>query len=202
MINDYSTLQAAIADELARADLTAAIPTFIQLAEADFNRQLRQRQMQVMVTGSAAAGVITLPTDVRAIQALHVLIGQRYLEIHPLPPEALADQIVTGFPSGYVVVNGEIQLIGGGGSDAYRLLYQQTIPALSASNTQNWLILSEPGLYLYQALAHSAPYLKDDQRLLTWAQMAKAIRDGMKEEDDMTRYGNAPAMQSPVRCAP
>lgn len=66
-VNDYSTLKAAIADELARADLTAVIPTFIQLAEADFNRQLRARQMQVMVTGSAVAGVITLPTDVRTV---------------------------------------------------------------------------------------------------------------------------------------
>lgn len=29
MINDFATLQAAIADELARADLAAAIPNFI-----------------------------------------------------------------------------------------------------------------------------------------------------------------------------
>jgi hypothetical protein len=101
-----------------------------------------------------------------------------------------------------VVVNGNIQLVGGLGSDAYRLLYQQAIPALSDSNTQNWLILREPGLYLYQSLAHSAPYLKNDQRLVMWAQLTKAIRDGMKEEDDMTRYGNAPSIQSPIPCAP
>ena len=43
MINDYASLQQAIANELARADLTSAIPTFIQLAEADFNRVLRTR---------------------------------------------------------------------------------------------------------------------------------------------------------------
>lgn len=53
MVNDYATLQAAIADELARSDLTNVIPTFIQLAEADFNRQLRTRQMQALVTGTA-----------------------------------------------------------------------------------------------------------------------------------------------------
>jgi hypothetical protein len=92
VINDYATLKAAIADELARADLTSAIPNFIQLAEADFNRQLRTRQMQAMVTGSAVAGVIALPTDVRTIQALHVTVGGEYLEIHPLAPEALSYQ--------------------------------------------------------------------------------------------------------------
>lgn len=46
MINDYSSLQAEIASNLARADLTTAIPTFIQLAEARINRDLRVRQMQ------------------------------------------------------------------------------------------------------------------------------------------------------------
>lgn len=93
-------------------------------------------------------------------------------------------------------------LIGGGGSDAYRLLYEQSIPALSDSNTTNWLILREPGLYLYQALCHSAPYLKEDQRLITWAQMAKSIRDGMDAEDDYVRYGNAPRMRLDMSCAP
>lgn len=41
MIQDYATLQQAIADWLARADLTAQIPTFIQLAEQRFARDLR-----------------------------------------------------------------------------------------------------------------------------------------------------------------
>lgn len=41
MIQDYSTLKAAIADWLARADLTSRIPTFVQFAEARINRELR-----------------------------------------------------------------------------------------------------------------------------------------------------------------
>lgn len=54
MVNDYATLQAAVAAWLARADLTSQIPTFIQLAEADLNRQVRTRQMQTLVTGTAS----------------------------------------------------------------------------------------------------------------------------------------------------
>lgn len=63
MINDFSTLQQAIADELARADLSAAIPNFILLAEADFNRELRVRQMQAVVTSTATGQTITMPAD-------------------------------------------------------------------------------------------------------------------------------------------
>lgn len=135
------------------------------------------------------------------MQSLYVTIANRGVEIHPLDPTSLADRPVnqTGCPAGYVVVGSTAYLIGGQGGLAYTLTYFQTIPSISTS--QNWLIQREPGLYLYQSLAHSAPYLKDDARLLTWAQLAKAIRDGMEAEDDMSRYGNAPAMRSPI-CAP
>lgn len=54
MINDNATLQAAIAGWLARSDLTASIPDFIQLGEARINRELRTRQMQAVVTGTAS----------------------------------------------------------------------------------------------------------------------------------------------------
>ena len=67
MLNDYSSLQSSIADWLARADLTGAIPTFIQLAEARINRDVRTRQTQSLVTGDAVDGIITLPTDLRSV---------------------------------------------------------------------------------------------------------------------------------------
>lgn len=115
MINDYATLQAAIADELARADLTAAIPNFIQLAEADLNRQVRTRQMQALVTGTATGQTITLPADLRAVQSLYVTFANQGVEIHPLDPTALALRPVnqSGLPQGYVVVGDTAYLIGG-----------------------------------------------------------------------------------------
>ena len=124
------------------------------------------------------------------------------MEIHPLDPTALASRPANaaGVPQGYVVVGDSAYLIGGQGDLPYTLTYFQSIPSIASS--QNWLIQREPGLYLYQSLAHSAPYLKDDARILTWAQLAKAIRDGMEAEDDSARYGNAPSQRSPVACAP
>lgn len=43
MINDYATLQQAIASWLARADLSPNIADFIALGEARINRELRTR---------------------------------------------------------------------------------------------------------------------------------------------------------------
>lgn len=62
-IVDYATLQASVANWLARADLTAVIPDFISLAEARINRDLRVRKMQKTQYGLASSGKIALPDD-------------------------------------------------------------------------------------------------------------------------------------------
>lgn len=68
MITNYADLQAAIANWLARADLTDQIPTFIALAEARLNRDLRLASMQVTRSGTADANrQINLPSACRAV---------------------------------------------------------------------------------------------------------------------------------------
>ncbi len=63
MITDYATLQAAVADYLNREDLTTQIQTFIQLAEAKFNRELRVRDMLIRSEASSTEGYIPMPAD-------------------------------------------------------------------------------------------------------------------------------------------
>lgn len=99
-------------------------------------------------------------------------------------------------------MNDELNLIGFNGDMPYVMVYWQTIPSLSASNPQNWLVIREPGLYLYGALCESAPFLKEDQRLVTWGTLFRSISDGMEREDARYRYANAPSMQPGLNCAP
>ena len=81
---NYTGLQAAVTDWLARPDLATAVPNFIRLAEAQFQRKL--------------VGVTTLGGAV----------------------------------------------------------------------TTNWLLTAHPDIYLYGTLLESAPYLKDDARVVVW----------------------------------
>ena len=58
-IVDYASLQSAVTEYLARdqdTTLIARIPTFIQLAEAKFNRQLFVRQMEQRATALVNLG--------------------------------------------------------------------------------------------------------------------------------------------------
>ena len=50
-----------------------------------------------------------------------------------------------------------------------RLRYRKLIPALSDTNTTNWVLARYPDLYLYGTAVHSAPYLQFDERLSMWA---------------------------------
>ena len=54
------------------------------------------------------------------------------------------------------------------------LMYYAKIPTLSDSNETNWLLTHHPDIYLYGALLHSAPYLKEDERAQTWAALYTA----------------------------
>ena len=152
---------------------------------------------------------------------MRILQGTIYKEIHPLPPERLADKdMTTYFPMGYVRVGSLLYLVGGNMAAesplAYSLAYFAKISALSDTptvieapgggtttiyNDTNWLILKEPALYLYASLIEASPYLKDDERTLVWAQQYQSIQSGMQKQDDRARYGNAPARQM-IRNAP
>lgn len=74
---------------------------------------------------------------------------------------------------------------------AYTLTYWKKLDTIVSN--QNFVILNEPGLYLYGALIEASPYIQDDERTVLWATQYKAIVDAVNKVDLDNRYGNAPA---------
>lgn len=225
MITDYASLQAAIASWLARADLTTQIPTFIRLAEARMNKDLRVLDMQSEFIGTVTASnkSMVLPGGALELQSVRLDVAGRPVEVKPLAPVWMSQKDdVTGSPLGYVrvgdilyIIGGNIPNVGPGHPDqdvAYSILYMRSIPALGTITitpappgggsggttteiTSNWLILKEPGMYLYASLIEASPYLHDDARTLVWAEQYKSILSAMRIADDNARYGNAPSLR-------
>ena len=73
-LSNYGELKTAIADFLNRDDLDSVIPTFIQLAEAQFNRDIRHWQMESRVNGQQSQGdqYMQLPADWNETIRLHL----------------------------------------------------------------------------------------------------------------------------------
>jgi len=180
-IVDYTSLQSAVTEYLARdqdTTLIARIPTFIQLAEAKFNRQLFVRQMEqrataVVDTASSEPEYISLPADFQSMRRVRLssVTGKPWLEFKSgtqIDEYRFGTSNVAGRPRYFTVFGDEIELAPT--PDAVytvEMVYRKSIPAL-ASNATNWLLTLAPDLYLYGALLETAPYIKEDGRIQTW----------------------------------
>lgn len=185
-ITDYASLQTAVADLLHRASdtaLLARIPGWIQLAEARLSAQIKSRSMETRatLTTTAGNGYVSLPADV--IESRRLLISstdpQRGLKY--VSPDELTYRFpsaTTGEPVVWTVIGAQAQL-GPVPDAAYtlELAYLQRIPALSVSNTTNWLLTASPDVYLYGTLLQAVPFTGDDPQPFTelYAQGVAAI---------------------------
>jgi len=175
-LDTFAGLKATIADYLNRDDLTAIIPSFITIAEAKFNRKLRTRQMVKRAEGQIETAFFAYPSD--WLQAKEFQLNTNPIVRLQFVTEAYGDElksnryVSTGQPVYYTITGTQLEFIPTPDSTySAELTYYAKIPALSDSNTSNWLLAYAPDLYLYGALLEAAPYLKDDERLAVWSQM-------------------------------
>lgn len=189
-IATYSDLQSAVADWLNRQDLAAVIPSFISLAEAKFNRELRVRDMLTRAEAITTNEFLAVPSDFLENYSLELnmtnLAAQQMLDfIGPLEAKMLKANKIHNLPRYYTMINGAFEILPAptGNCDVI-LTYYQRIPALSNTVATNWLITRSPDLYLYSSLLEAAPYLKDDQRIQIWAAGRQQVMDAMNIESE------------------
>ena len=192
-LTNYTGLKTSIADFLNRDDLTSVIPDFVALAEAQINRDVRHWRMEARTSGQQdpADEYMQIPADWVETIRLH-LTGTGTSVVNLVSRDAMADkraaqENAAGTPRMYTHANGQFQLFPTPDvTTNFELLYYQKIPSL-ITNTDNWLLLEAPDVYLYGALLHSAPYLAEDARLAVWAQLYSAAiqRLNQTSEDAM-----------------
>jgi hypothetical protein len=195
-LDTYANLQAEIALWLNRTDLTAQIPGFITLAEAQMNRRLRAFQMLSRSSFPISGELTALPSDFLAVETLRNTTSG--LVLRSVSPRMMDDDRATydyaaGDPQRYSIegVNLRVSPVPGA-AVATSLLYYAALPAL-ASNTSNWLLALYPDAYLYGALTQSAPYLRADERLATWSTLFLAAMADINEKS--SGFGGALDMQ-------
>lgn len=173
-ITTYSELQAAVANWLDRSDLTARIPEFIALAEADINAQFAHRAIESSSTLTPVVGsrYIALPTGFR--QALNLWLqwtgSAGVQEVRALIPEAMRITTVNSIPSAWCVDGSNIAFdcpCNDNGDYTFLFRWMGGI-ALSDSTTTNLILTNYPNVYLFGALKEAAPFLRDPEALTMW----------------------------------
>ena len=186
---NYTQLKSNIADFLNRSDLTAVIPTFIDLAEAQMERPLRVRQMVGRSTASIDTQYSALPADFLEAKTFKITSSNPIQPLDFLTPEQMddRDQIqgsAPGMPKFFTIIGNQIRV--SPSPDATytaELVYFAKLDKLSDSVTTNWLLTSSPDAYLYGSLMQAAPYLKDDERVAVWGTLYNTAIESIKFAD-------------------
>lgn len=172
-ISTYTELKSAISDFLNRDDLDTVIPTFIDLAEARMNREVRHWRMEDRVVATLDTQYTALPTNfIEPIRmslttgntSIMELVGQ--LEMSDRRAKA---SNTSGKPQYYAILDQSIEVFPTpDGEYSLEMVYYETIPALVNDSDTNWVLTNYPDAYLYGALMHSATYLQEDNRMQVW----------------------------------
>jgi len=201
-IRTYAELQTAAGNWLNRSDLTSRLPEFVALAESRFNRILNTPEMEAVATLSTTGESVALPADFWEARGAYLDSDPRVV-IEEVSLAYLRDRYsaqTTGQPQVYAV-SGANLVLGPAPDTTYslKLTYKQTIPALSDSNTTNWLLTRHPDIYLYGTLLQAEAYGWNDERLGLWkAALDEAIAE-LQKAGQRKRYGAAPIrLRSPV----
>jgi len=191
-ITTYAELKTTVADWLARSDLTSYIDDYIDLAESEFNRDIRHRRMVTSTTLTTVADTATVavPSDFREARAL-ILQSSPNVILEYRTTQTLEDRYkdgANGKPASYTMIGDTFKF--GPTPDAVysvTLEYYAAIPALSDSQTTNWLLTNFPDVYLSGVLMKASAFIHDDERVAMWENFqAKALasleRDGERSE--------------------
>lgn len=203
-LDTYSNLQTSIASFLNRADLTAVIPDFITLAEAQILRRLMKSWHdghslpRKMVTRNAAfsinAEMVNLPTDFLGLLALSIDTEPEKLRY--VKPDTLAHEkarrglvITPATPQIFSVVGTQFQFLPVPDvTYTGTLIYWAKPSALSSA--VNWILQDHPDVYLFGALLQSAPYLMDDPRIQVWGTLFSQALDDLIKSDPLPNDGS------------
>lgn len=196
-ITSYAELQAEIASWLNRDDLTSNIPTFISMAEKTLFRQVRIRQMLKRVRTTLDEDFEALPPDFLEAVSLKI-VGTCESPIYLVEP-ATMDRLkaggATGRPRFFAPIGTEFAVYPARDQDyTVELLYYARPDALSGSVASNAILDAWPDLYLFGSLAASAPFLREDERLLTWTSLFRGALTEVGDADPPVRAIRAPLM--------
>ena len=138
-----------------------------------------------------------VPADFLEVKSLKLTSTNPQTPLSFLSIDALDNEMTkhtaSGRPKFFGIVGGQFRIVPTPDSNyTTELTYYAKLAKLSNANTTNWLLTSNPDIYLYGALLQAAPYLQDDARIQTWATLyERALNDSQTADDRGASSGGA-----------
>jgi hypothetical protein len=186
IITNYATLKTAIADYLARDDLTTYIPNFVQNTEDKLRRTLNLRNEETALSVSVTSGTGTVPTDFKALKIAYVPDNPHTLLRWVSVEEIYRDfPVRTGSHTPVVISREGANFIFGPMAKDFTLtgIYYAKQDPLETTDP-SWYVTNAPEVLLYGSLMEAAPFIHDDPRLPVWQQLFTDALNTLREEND------------------
>jgi hypothetical protein len=194
-LDTYANLSTAIGSWEERTFTTAETDEFILLTEALANRRLAAdfRRRASATVNTDASGVGTIPTgfvglssitrDVLGSVPLKQVSHAAFIERNPY--EISDDAQVFALLSSTEFVVAPVT------DDDFLVKYSKLVPALTSSNTTNWLLTLAPDFYLFGCQAGAAAKTKAYQEAAMLEGKALSILDEIVSQGNVAEYGMA-----------
>ncbi|MBS0359824.1 MAG: hypothetical protein JSR98_00480 [Proteobacteria bacterium] len=201
-ITTYAELQAAAANWLVRADLTARIPEFVALAESRLNRVLRARLAETEAALTATAGARTIPLPAGFAEPLALWILDSAGDREPLrfeEPSLVDASAAAGRPCRWSI-DGANLAFDRPCDRVYGLVLRMLANfTLSDAQPTNALLTAHPDAYLFAVLCEAGPFLRDDELAQAYeARLSRAL-DEINAKDARARAARTLTSDFPPR---
>lgn len=213
---DYATFKTFLGTFLWKQndiDLTNNLDSLIRMADGELNRVLDvQRRQKTLVIAPETADY-ELPADFRHMVSLSNLDDAAE---SAFSATTLVDiyrkrrQYQGNLGPFYAVDQGDgaqkiLRLVGNFSASApgeLILIYRANVPDFQSLDS-SWLESDFLDLYTYTILSHTAPFLREDERLPVWMEMkAAAIASALEEDRHSVVHGGTPLRMQPHRKVP
>lgn len=194
-ITNYTELQTRVIELLNRDDLAVSVPVFIDLAEAEMARDLRDHwRLEKRTTQAVTTRYASIPVDWAGALRLSIEVAGISQDLSLMSTYEMATarraSNVAGRPRFYSLTGGEIELYPSPDiSYSLETLYRGGLTGLSDASPTSWLLSAAPDAYLYGAAKHSAPWLRDDERVAIWEGLYRVAVSAVSEQGRETRHG-------------
>ncbi|MDE2102840.1 MAG: hypothetical protein KGL39_36690 [Patescibacteria group bacterium] len=152
------------------------------------NQRLDAKMQDTTATAVTTLGVetVSLPSDIIQLRNASLTSTNPYQSLEYVTPDdfrELFGDTASGQPRIYTNIGATMYLYPKPDA-AYTVtfVYKQRVPALSDTNTTNYVLSSYPDVYLYGALANAGPYVIDD-RIPQWRSLFQDAVTGINSSD-------------------
>lgn len=193
MADNYADLQQEVALWLDRDDMAELAPKFITFGERRISRVLRVPEMETTTALSVINGSADLPTDF--LQARSVYSGtapSSVIEVLGFSQFKGIYPVFRGGQARHCSVSGGQMIFGPGGDFTATINYYASIPPLSAITPSNWLLESDPDVYLAAALVEGYTYTRDPEGMSIWSSRLSSGLADVAERGRKKMFGSAP----------